>query len=624
MAGWHWGQAALRPLVEARASAALGRKVVLSHLHVSPGRIATITADDVVIANPDGWPANDPPLADIKRLVIRFDLWTYLRHRQIDIPEIDIQQPHVFAAEMANHAANYHLAMASSGGSGMRIGDLRIEGGQVHAVLAPLRANFEVAVRTEQAPGRQAALLAEARGTYADQPIQARMVGGAVLGLRDAAHPWPVDLRVADGRTEARLQGSIVDPLALAGARLRLQLAGPSLSMLRPLIGIALPETPPFQLSGALGFANHRIRFNDIAGRVGSSDLEGEIAVAPGDPRPVVQAELASRAVDLTDLGGFVGAKPGHGETKTEAGAPGLLPSTPLSLPQFHYADVHLRYRAGAIKGRSMPLDDLSAALDIVNGEVALHPVSFGVGAGRIRANVRLVPVGGLIRADAGVDFQQVDLSRLMAATHAFHGVGALSGSARIRGEGNSLAAMAANGNGEIVLGMAGGDLSALLIDLSGLEFGNAVLSALGVPKRTQVECLIADFALDRGLLRTRALILDTGAAVVRGTGTINLRDDAMSLVIRTAPKHFSIGSLPGPIEISGTLKHPRVLPSAQTAARAGVAGALAAVFPPLAVLPTIQFGTTDHHRCQALLVEARQQAPGTPPPAPRTARAAR
>ncbi len=623
MAAWHWGQAALRPIVEARASAALGRKVSIGRLHISAGRIATITADDVVIANPDNWPANDPPLADIKQLVIRFDLWTYLRHRQIAIPEIDVQQPHVFAAEMPNHAANYHLAMTSSGGPEPRIGELRIEGGEVHAVLAPLRADFEVAVRTEQSPDRPAALVAEAHGTYAGQPIQARMTGGAILGLRDASHPWPIDLRVANGRTEAQLQGSIAQPLALAGAQLRLQLSGPSLSTLRPLSGIALPETPPFRLSGALDFADHGVRFQNIEGRVGSSDLEGEVAVEPGEPRPVVRAELASRAVDLADLGGFVGAKPGSEATKAAAG-PGLLPDTKLSLPQFHYADVHLRYKAGSIKGRSMPLDDLSAALDIVNGEVALHPISFGVGAGNIRSSVRLVPVGGLIRADAEVDFQQLDVARLMSATHAFHGAGALSGSARIAGTGNSLAAMAANGNGEIVLGMAGGDLSALLVDLSGLEFGNAVLSALGVPKRTQVECLIADFALERGVLRSRALILDTGEAVVRGVGTASLRDDALNLTIRTAPKHFSIGSLPGPIDISGTLKHPRVLPGAQAAARAGAAGVLAALFPPLAVLPTIQFGTADHHRCQALLAQARTQAPGTKPPPPRGESAAR
>jgi AsmA family protein len=89
-------------------------------------------------------------------------------------------------------------------------------------------------------------------------------------------------------------------------------------------------------------------------------------------------------------------------------------------------------------------------------------------------------------------------------------------------------------------------------------------------------------------------------------------------LQIRTAPKHLSIGSIAGPLNISGTLKHPRILPSAQTVARAGIAGALAALLPPLAVLPTIQFGTADHHRCDALLLRARQVAPGTKPPAPR------
>jgi hypothetical protein len=34
-------------------------------------------------------------------------------------------------------------------------------------------------------------------------------------------------------------------------------------------------------------------------------------------------------------------------------------------------------------------------------------------------------------------------------------------------------------------MAMAGGDLSALLVDLSGLQFGNALLSALGFPKKT-------------------------------------------------------------------------------------------------------------------------------------------
>ena len=617
LAFWRASGPLLVRVVEERASATIGRKVTIGSLHISPGRIATITADDVVIANPPGWPASDPPLADIRRLVIRFGLWDYIRHRQVVIPAIDLQQPHLFVAETPDRQANYRLNVKSGGGSTAQIGALTIEGGEAHAALAPLRANFQVAIRTEQLTDRPTALYAEARGTYAGAPINARLDGGAILALRDTTTPWPVNLQVANGPIKASLQGTIVHPLALSGADLRLSFAGPSLSLLKPLIGIALPETPAFRVTGALDFANHQVHLNSIDGRIGSSDLEGTIAVAPGEPRPVLTANLFSRSVNLADLGGLVGANP-HAPPKPENAS--ILPTSRLSLPQFKYADVHLRYRADSIQGRSMPLDNVAVALDIVNGVVSVRPFSFGVGDGRIEGDVRLQPVGDQGRAQAEVNFQDVSLSSLMSATHAFQGFGALSGSARIDGTGASVAGIVDDGHGEIVLGMAGGNLSSLLVDLSGLEFGNAVLSALGLPQKTKVECLIADFGLNRGLLTSRALLLDTGEAIISGSAEVSLYNNGLRIEIRTRPKHFSIGSLSGPLEISGTLKHPRILPSTQTLARVGAAGVLAALFPPLAVLPTIQFGTSDHGRCEALLAQAREEAPGTKPPPPRTA----
>jgi AsmA family protein len=168
---------------------------------------------------------------------------------------------------------------------------------------------------------------------------------------------------------------------------------------------------------------------------------------------------------------------------------------------------------------------------------------------------------------------------------------------------------------------MTGGNLSGLLVDLSGLEFGNALLSALGMPsKKTPIECMVADFDLRRGLLSSRALLVDTGDAIVRAGAQVSLYDQAMRIVIRTEPKHLSVASLPGPVEVNGTLKHPHIMPSVQTVVRAGAAAALAAVFPPLAALPTIQFPTGDQGRCEAVLAAARQQAPGTKPPPPTTA----
>jgi len=228
-----------------------------------------------------------------------------------------------------------------------------------------------------------------------------------------------------------------------------------------------------------------------------------------------------------------------------------------------------------------------------------------------------LTPGDQMVRTKADIEFQRIDVSRLMAATHIFDGAGTISGTATLDATGNSLAQMLGNGNGALRLAMVGGDLSAILVDLSGLQFGNAVLSALGLPKRTAVQCFIAEAGLQRGLLELQALVLDTSEAIVNGAGTVNLRDEKLDLQLRTEAKHFSIGSLPAPINLSGPLKRPSIMPGAELLARGGVAAGLGIAFPPLALLPTIQFGTGDDHRCDNILARAKQQPGGQRLPAP-------
>ena len=58
---WDW----FIPFVDARASAALGRRVSIEHLHVRLGRRTTIVADSVKVANPDGF-AQTAPLAHVE------------------------------------------------------------------------------------------------------------------------------------------------------------------------------------------------------------------------------------------------------------------------------------------------------------------------------------------------------------------------------------------------------------------------------------------------------------------------------------------------------------------------------------------------------------------------------
>jgi AsmA family protein len=607
-----WGPDLLIPLVESRAKAVLGRPVTIAHLHVMPGRFLQITADDVVIGNPPDWQGE--PFARIPRLTLEADLWAYVRHRQVIIRQVALDRPLILATQTATGDANYRLHFAHR----VKIDAVHIDAGRARIRLAKPQVDVEMDIST-RADGQEAQLVVDAKGTYGAQSISGRMVGGALHSLHEPAHPWPIDLKLRHRDTTASVVGTLSGPMAMKGGALTVHLAGPDLSSLSALTGLPIANRARFELSGQLDFADQRVQIRDLNGRLGNSDLTGNIDVEYGNGRPDAHAELASRRIDLADFG--VGAGPGgdagndaspprRAEVKGQAGDR-LLPTSPVSSPRLHSADVHLRYRGQSVQSGSILLDNLDMVLDIVNGQVTLHPVSLDVGRGSIKANVVLTPHEEAAHTKAAIELQRVDIARLLAASPRFKGAGSVSGTGNFEATGRSLAQMLGNANGGMQLGMVGGDVSALLVHLAGLEFGKALLSALGFPQRTPVECFIGDMPLRHGVLTLKTVVLDTKESIINGTGTVDLNQEKLDLQLRTEAKHFSIGSLPAPIHITGTLKHPNVSAGSEMVARGGLAAGLAAAFPPLALLPTIQFGTGEDHRCDALLARAKQQPGG-------------
>ncbi|MCO6416802.1 AsmA family protein [Siccirubricoccus sp. KC 17139] len=616
---WDW----LIPIAEAQASAALGRPVTIQHLHVSLGRTTTVTLEGLEIGNPPGFDA-DRPLAAVPKLRVALDAMAFLRDRSLVIPSVALEQPQVALRAQEDGRNNYSFpaSEAGSGGPPPLIGALILRDARVHALLAGLKADFTVALATEEPEGEPPRLLARAEGTYAAQPITAELRGGAILNLRDPNQPWPVELRLANGPTRVNLQGTLQDPLAFGGANLRLDLAGPDMARLTPLVGVPIPPTPPFRVTGKLDYAHEEgaFRFTEVAGKLGNSDLNGAFAITPGGERPVLAADLASRSVDLADLGGFIGTTPVQADTPgatreqrrqaaREEASPRLLPDTPVSVPRLRFADIHLRYRAAQIKGRGMPFDSMEMRLDIDDGVIRLRPLRFGIGQGGIGTTATLTPQeNGALRAQAEIELRRVDISRLMQAAGA-GGAGTLGGVGRIDSTGRSLAELLGRGDGALTVVTVGGNLSALLVDLSGLQFGNALLSALGIPARTEIECLIGDFGLRRGQLSVQTLLLDTDSYLVSGGGEASLARETLDLWMKTESKRFTIGSLPTPIGITGRFKEPSIRPAVgELAARAGAAAGLGVLFPPLALLPTIQLGVGENNRCEALSEAGRRR----------------
>ncbi len=623
---WNWRWDWFAPPLSRLASRSAQRPVHIGHLGLRFGSIIRLTVGDVMIGEPAGF-ADDKPFLTLDRLTVDVDLLAFLHSRAVVIRRIDIDRPAVEAVENQAGAASWDFpssggSSSTSGGSGLpqvNIGELHITDGTVHVAMPALRADFVLRVHTQD-PGTgpdampHGSIVADVDGHYAAQPVSGEVVGGALLQLRQANDPYPIRVHLANGATHIALDGTVDDPLQFAGTKLRLALAGADMAALFPLTGIPLPHTPPYHVTGNLDVAGLLITFRDFAGTFGHSDLGGNITVDRRPARPLVTADLLSHRVDLLDLGGLIGATPvqkneaGTTPQQREAAAaaaarPTLLPNTPIDLPKLRAADVRLHYRGEKIEGRFIPLDNLQTQLDITDGRITLLPLTFGIGRGQIISHIILDPVGKGVHAKVDIDFRKVDLARIMAATHLFHGDGVIGGSAKLDGTGGSIAQLFGHGNGEMQLFMTGGNLSALLVDLSGFEFGNALLSALGVPDRATIKCMASDFPLRDGTLYTELLALDTSEAEIDGSGLIDLRNEHIAYRLHTRATHMTIGSLPAPIDISGTLKHPSIQPDyVDLGIRGGIAAGLGLVFAPLALLPTIQLGLGDGHACDDLL----------------------
>jgi AsmA family protein len=256
---------------------------------------------------------------------------------------------------------------------------------------------------------------------------------------------------------------------------------------------------------------------------------------------------------------------------------------------------------------------------------ITVHPISFGVGKGQLTGDVDLTPESGKnVHAKIDLRMRNLDVSRMMAATHTFEGAGSVSGVGAIDATGDSLASLMANGHGEVKMAMAGGDLDAVLVDLTGLQFGNALLSALGVLNKTQVQCFVGDLGMQRGILEFKAMTLDTGEGITNVGGNVDLSKETIDLALKTDAKHFSVGRCRRASTSVARFKDPKIWPGAEVGARAGGVAGLAALFVPLAILPTIQFGTSEAEDAHCGDAASSGKCGWKGPPAPVTGRISR
>ncbi|SHI24004.1 AsmA family protein [Pollutimonas bauzanensis] len=580
-----------------------------------------ITAQRITVGNPQGSKLGGN-MAEVKNLVVVLNPVALLDHT-VQIPRLQIQEANVALDRDAQGANNWTFKKEDDGKaapSEWKFDLQRLQLARVRAHVTDAASQLDLNAdldSLEQASKEGYGIGFKASGTYNKAEIKGEGQTGDILSLQEGGSPFPLQGEVSVGETTIGIEGSLTRPQQLAALDVRLKLAGDSMADLFPLIGVALPSTPPYKtegrLVGMLEGDNDIWRYENFTGVVGESDLEGTVEYQVRKPRSLLTGQLQSKLLRFQDLGPLIGAdtsdvKASKKDEKVKQPADKALPVAPIGTKAWGAMDADVTFKGLKIlRNKALPLDNIDAHVKLDDRVLSLAPLNFGFAGGTLGNTITLDGRGEKLQAEMVTTARHLKLKKLFPGAESMNAsFGELHGDASLKAQGSSIAELLGHSNGEIKALVSRGTISHFLLEAAGLNVANMVVVKLFGDEQVVLNCVAADFGVKDGLMQARVFKLETEDTTVDVTGEINLRSERMDLDVRPENKTLRIFTLRSPLYVKGTFKHPDVgVQAGPLAARAGAAVALGVVATPFAaLLPLLNMGTNETNDCAPLVGE--------------------
>ncbi|MGP0015987.1 AsmA family protein [Pseudomonas sp.] len=551
-----------------------------------------LIAEDLTLGNPD-WSKN-PQMVTLKRVELRLSPLPLLA-QQVVIPRIDLTEPNANIERLADGRASWSFQFdpkdpnAEPSNWVVDIGAIGFDKGHVTFDDQSLKAHLDLvidplgksipfgdivgdkaakkALEKGVAPQDYAFAL-KVKGQYHGQNLTGSGKIGGLLALQDAAKPFPVqaDVKIAD--TRIAVAGTLTDPRNLGALDLRLTLSGSSLGNLYPLTGVTLPDSPAYETDGHLiaklrDPAGAAFTYEKFNGKIGTSDIHGDLTYLASQPRPKLSGTLVSNQLLMTDLAPLIGAdsnakqKARGGESKQPADR--VLPVEEFRTERWRDMDADVEFTGKRIVHSSeLPFTDLYTHLVLTDGELSLEPLRFGVAGGKLDAQIRLNGRTTPMQGRAKLTARNFKLKQLFPTFEPMKtSFGELNGDADIAGTGNSVAKLLGTSNGDLKMLVNDGAISRGLMEIAGLNVGNYVVGKIFGDKEVKINCAAADLGIKSGLATTRLFVFDTENAIIYIDGTANFANEQLDLKVTPESKGFRLLSLRSPLYVRGKFIKP-------------------------------------------------------------------
>jgi hypothetical protein len=619
----------LRAPFESIASRTTGREVRVAgdfQLYFAPLDIKFL-AERMRVSNP-AW-ATRPDLFSAQRIETRIPPLSLLfgrrRARWLDLVggRVDLEWD-------AAHRRNTWTFSDRKGGEPFEmplIGRATIAGSTLRYVDPRLRVLVDVGIDTIRAAGTRIEDSVRFAGTgrVRETPIT---LSGALLSPNSAVTNGENKLQatVRAGNNTIDIAGTLPEATQIEGVPLQVAARGRNLDELLGIIGVVIPETRAYRVRARLVKQGTEYRFTRMTGRFGASDLAGRFTVENGGPRIHIDAELATRSLDVIDAAPFIGYNPDIVATRgvaaasgqTGGAAPRLLPDATLRVDALKIFDADLRYRITAVRSRNLPISDIDLTLDLERSRLSLSPLTFVMARGNVASDVIIDARARPARTTYDIRLAPTPMGRLLAGWGVSEAgtTGTIKGRVQLVGVGDTVHDSLSTANGRVAIIIPAGTLWTRNVQLSELDLGTFVQKMFEkkLEKPVRINCGLIGFTVRNGVAAADPILIDTSKNVIVGRGGFSFRNESIDMAVRADGKKFSLFSGQSPVGINGYFSRPGIDPiSPELVGRAGLALGLAVAATPVgAVLAFVDIGDAKSAACGPVLGGATAAAQRT------------
>jgi uncharacterized protein involved in outer membrane biogenesis len=184
---------------------------------------------------------------------------------------------------------------------------------------------------------------------------------------------------------------------------------------------------------------------------------------------------------------------------------------------------------------------------------ISVSPLALSTPGGDVNGTLELSRINGGVQGTLEVDIHQLDYGPLLRLKDPnTENSGRVSLVIDLKSRAYSMDALLAQADGRVAVSIQPENIRAGVIDFWVTNPLTAILPVLNPKNESKINCIVADLAMDGGIMKEKSIVIDMSKMRVRGSAHIDFKQQTIRLKLTPKPKRPQFMSLATPIEVRG------------------------------------------------------------------------